>query len=450
MTMVLEPVEREHQTAVATAPEAPPVRWSLTTRVAFRFFAIYFAFYILLTQMFNALFNVPGLASWSPEGLWTIKTVVTWVAANVLGFPPLFAGVSGSGDKPYDYAFAFTFLMISAALTLIWSIADRKRPAYPGLHKWYRLFLRWGLGATMLVYGTIKALPSQMPFPSLSRLLEPYGQFSLMGVLWAQIGASPPYQVFIGTIEVLCAVLLFIPGLTTIAALMTLITVSNVFLVNMTYDVPVKLFSFHLILMSLMLLAPDMKRIARVLLMRRAVDAAPEPPLMRSRRLRVALVVAQIAFGGWLVYDGFSSVAQGRATFGANAPKPPLYGIWDVTHMSIDGVERAPLLTDYGRWRRLVIQSATQVRVQRMDDTMSIFPGRVDTAAKAIIFTRGQAPNQTEVGRFAFSQPDAQRLVAEGTLNGVNHRIEASLVDHTQFQLLRSGFRWMQDVPFNR
>jgi hypothetical protein len=449
MTMVLEPVEREHQTAVATAPEARE-RWSLTTRVAFRFFALYFAFYILLTQMFEALFNGPGATGWTPEHTWTVTSLVTWVARSVLGFPPLFAGPSGSGDKPYDYAFAFTFLVISATLTLIWSIADRKRLAYPGLHKWYRLFLRWALGATMLVYGTIKALPSQMPFPSLSRLLEPYGQFSLMGVLWAQIGASPSYQVFIGTVEVLCAVLLFIPGLTTIAALMTLVTVSNVFLVNMTYDVPVKLFSFHLILMSLMLLAPDMKRIARVLLMRRAVDAAPERPLVRSRRLHVALVAMQIVFGAWLMYDGFSSVAQGRATFGANAPKPPLYGIWDVTRMSIDGVERAPLITDYDRWRRLVIQNAAQVRVQRMDDTMSIFPGRVDAAAKAIIFTRGQAPNQTEVGRFTFSQPDAQTLLAEGVLNGVKHRIEARLVDHTQFQLLKSGFRWMQDVPFNR
>ena len=31
----------------------------------------------------------------------------------------------------------------------------------------------------------------------------------------------------------------------------------QIFTLNMTYDVPVKLFSFHLILMSLFLLAPD-------------------------------------------------------------------------------------------------------------------------------------------------------------------------------------------------
>jgi hypothetical protein len=74
----------------------------------------------------------------------------------------------------------------------------------------------------------------------------------------------------------------------------------------------------------------------------------------------------------------------------------------------------------------------------------------VDAASGAIIFTRGQAPQQAEIGRFTFSQPAAGALIAEGALDGARYRIEARLVDHTQFQLLRGRFRWMQDLPFNR
>lgn len=427
--------------------ETAPARWNLATRIAFRFFALYFGFYILLTQMFNSL--VPMSWAPNPEASWTVRTVVTWVAANVLGFPPLYQGPSGSGDKPYDYAFVFTFLVIAAAFTAIWSIADRRRPAYPGLHKWYRVFLRWGLGATMLVYGTIKAIPTQMPYPSLSRLLEPYGHFSLMGVVWAQIGASPAYQIFIGTMEVICALLLFIPGLTTVGAMLTLITSVQIFVVNMTYDVPVKLFSFHLILMSLMLLAPDMKRLARVMF-RRGVDAAPEPPLIRNRRGRQAFVAAQLLFGGWLVYSGFSGVMESRRTFGADAPKPALYGIWEIERMTIDGVERAPLTTDYERWRRIVIQTASQIRFQRMDDTFQTFAATFDEAAGRITFKRGQPPHQTDIGGFTFERPSPDRLIVDGTLQNRRLRLESRLVDHTQFQLWKSGFRWMQDLPFNR
>ena len=453
MTYVLETPEVETPAVLprVDAPADVRPRWNLATRIAFRFFAIYFAFYILLTQMFNALFNFPGPAGWSPEGLWTVQTAVTWVANSVLNFPPLFAGPSGSGDKPYDYAFVATFLAIAAALTLVWSVADRRRPSYPGLHKWYRLFLRWGLGATMLVYGAIKMLPSQMPFPSLTRLLEPYGHFSLMGVLWAQIGASPPFEVFIGTMEVLCAILLFIPGLTTVGAMLTLITMSNVFLVNMTYDVPVKLFSFHLILMSLMLLAPDMRRLSRVVLLRKAVEAAPEPPLARSRRLRMALVAVQIAFAGWLVYANFSSVVQGRSTFGATAPKPGLYGIWTIERMTIDGIERAPLVTDYDRWRRVVIQNTRGLTFQRMDDTFAPFPARYEEGDRAIVITEGNQAGAREVGRFAVTRPAPDRLVLDGRLRNRAYRFETRLVDHTQMRLLSSPrFRWMQDLPFNR
>ena len=453
MTYVLDTPEVE-TAAVLPGIDVPAdvkPRWNLATRVAFRFFAIYFAFYILLTQMFNALFNFPGPSSWSPEGLWTITTAVTWVANRVLNFPPLFQGVSGSGDKPYDYAFAFTFLMIAAALTAIWSVADRRRPAYPGLHKWYRLFLRWGLGSTMLVYGAIKMLPSQMPFPSLTRLLEPYGHFSLMGVLWAQIGASPPFEVFIGSMEVLCAILLFIPGLTTAGAILTLITMSNVFLVNMTYDVPVKLFSFHLILMSLMLLAPDMRRLWRVMVLRKAVDAAPEPPLTRNRRVRMALVAVQLAFAGWLVYANFSSVVQGRRTFGATAPKPALYGIWEIERMTIDGVERAPLVTDYDRWRRLVIQNTRGMTFQRMDETFMGLSARYEDGDRTIVITDGNPQGGRELGRFAVTRPAPDRLVLDGRMRNRAYRFETRLFDHTQLRLLKSpSFRWMQDLPFNR
>ena len=42
----------------------------------------------------------------------------------------------------------------------------------------------------MVSYGMVKAIPLQMPSPSLTRLLEPYGNFSPMGVLWASVGAS--------------------------------------------------------------------------------------------------------------------------------------------------------------------------------------------------------------------------------------------------------------------
>ena len=109
-----------------------------------------------------------------------------------------------------------------------------------------------------------KILPMQMPFPSLSRLLEPYGYFSPMGVLWASIGASRSYEVFTGAAEMSAAILLFVRPTATLGALVALACTIMIFTLNMTYDVPVKLFSFHLLVMSLFLLAPEAKRLVNV------------------------------------------------------------------------------------------------------------------------------------------------------------------------------------------
>src|SRR5215831_16827669 len=56
------------------------------------------------------------------------------------------------------------------------------------------------VGSEMVLYGMVKIVPLQMPFPFLTRL-EPYGNFSPMGVLWYPIGASPGYEKFVGSAE---------------------------------------------------------------------------------------------------------------------------------------------------------------------------------------------------------------------------------------------------------
>ena len=116
-----------------------------------------------------------------------------------------------------------------------------------------------------------------------------------------------------------------------------------IFLLNMTYDVPVKLFSFHLILMSLFLLAPNARRLFDLFTLGsgRRVFA----PSREFARRRVAAVVAQGVYGLLMLgLQRAESGIRGWHTFGGGAPKSPLYGIWDVEEMAIGGVPRPALL----------------------------------------------------------------------------------------------------------
>src|SRR6202007_2547520 len=120
----------------------------------------------------------------------------------------------------------------------VWSLLDRRRENYAALYKWFRLFVRFALASEMFLYGFDKLIPLQMPFPFLTKLLEPYGNFSPMASLWYSIGASPSYEIFAGSAEVLGGLLLLLPRTTTFGALVCLADMTQVFMLNMTYDVP--------------------------------------------------------------------------------------------------------------------------------------------------------------------------------------------------------------------
>jgi hypothetical protein len=445
------------------APRAGPtttILWNLPKRLAFRFFAVYLTLIIVTSQMLPSLLVIPGIRiPQIDQSSGTIRDARTWVATNVLRFnPPISNKESGSGDRPYDWAFYFLLLMTSVAVTAAWSLLDRRRPNYINQQKWFRLFLRFALGATLASYGMAKAIPLQMPYPNLTRLLTPYGHFSLQDVLWAQVGASPVYGMLTGIVELAIAVLLFVPRLTLLGALASLIATSFVFVLNMTYDIAVKLFSFHLVLMSLVLLGPDLRRLLNVLVLNRPTPAAVDPPLVNGRITRRILVCGQLALGAWLLWTNFSSDIEVYRSRGPYAPRPPLYGIWNVETMTVDGQIRVPLISDNERWRRVVVQGALPIRIsfQRMDDTFSHYAATVDIQAKTMTLTPPVPPGRASDGRHAslvaqltFQRPSPERLILDGQMEGKHLRLELKYQDRSNFELVRSGFHWFHDAPVN-
>ena len=423
--------------------------WSLTKRIAFRLCVIYFGLYIATTQMLQGLIvlpvgNVPDFGSLPP-----VRTVVSWTAAHLfhVTYPLVITG-SGSGDKTFDWVHAFCVLVIAVAGTALWSYVDRNRTDYGRLNQWFRLFLRFALGSTMVSYAMVKVIPLQMPAPPLTRLLEPFGNFSPMGVLWYSIGASRAYEICVGCAEMTAGLLLFVPQTAILGALICLADTLQIFTLNMTYDVPVKLFSFHLIVMSLFLLAPEGRRLLNVLVLDRTAGPSPQRWPGGSARVIRILAVAQIVFGAYLVGMNLFSARQAWTQYGGGAPKSALYGIWDVDEMSIDGQVRSPLVTDYGRWRRIVFDRPTFVSFQRMDDTFAFYGSKIDDAGKSLTLMNGNDSSWS--ARFSFQQPAPDHLVLDGQMDGHRVRMRLILFDRNRFLLVNRGFYWIQEYPFNR
>jgi hypothetical protein len=436
-------------------PQPNIPRWNLALRIAFRFWLVYLGLYCLATQVIIGLFTAAGQTGTAipdPATLWPLRPVIFWTAAHIFhvnaSLSVFWGGNSGSADTMFAWVLTFCLLVIATAATVVWSLLDRSRENYAELHKWFRLFVRIALAGQMILYGMAKVIPVQMAYPSLTRLLQPFGTFSPMGVLWSSMGSSPAYEIFTGCAELAGGLLLIVPRTATLGALISLAAMIQVDMLNMTYDVPVKLFAFHIILLSCFLLAPDVPRLVRFLLLRRNTSLSTEVQLFRSVRANRIALAAQIILGLWLVGVYGHHYLDVWSTRGGGKPLSPLYGIWEVRQMSIDEQPRPPLLTDSTRWRRAIFDFPDRMVFQRLDDSFAPYGASVNLPERTLALTKSDDKNWT--ASFTFQRPAGDQLILDGRMDNHQVHMELQLTDRNSFLLVSRGFHWTQEAPLGR
>ena len=285
--MLTQPqVEQMHQ-----GPRAP--HWNIGTRIAFRFSFVYLGLFVVYfcPVWLQYLLFIKRQSPLVLGGIWPMRQMVFWAGAHI--FRMTRTPSTGPGfDGSYYWVEAFCILVIAVLATITWSIVDRKREAYVMLYRWFRLAVCFALAALMFAYGAFKVIPAQMPYPNLFELVRPFGHFLPIQVLWTYMGAAPAYEIFAGCAEVLGGTLLLFPRTTTLGALICLADLTNVFVIDMSYNVANKLEVFNFILLALFLLAPEFRRLVNVFFLNRAAPPSPQPQLFRTRRAnRIATAV---------------------------------------------------------------------------------------------------------------------------------------------------------------
>lgn len=434
----------ESQTLYATREVWPPL-----SRVAFRFCFVYFTLYCLGTQIINSVLAVPKIEVPDWGTLWPVRPLIFWVGGHVFGakLPLVYSG-SGSGDKNYDWELLFCIMVFACVVTVVWSLLDRKPRDYSTVRNWFWLFLRLCLGSQMLTYGFIKAFPLQMHFPFLSVLIEPFGNFSPSSVLWFSVGAEPAYETIAGCAELLGGFLLILPRTVTLGALICLADMAMVFVLNMTYDVPVKLLSFHLIAISLLLLSGDFSRLANFFFLNHPVDPPRVMPLFTGRRAqRIASSILAFLWL-WMIAVNLYGVWDAWHQYGPSAPKSPLYGIWNIESCSVDGKPQPLLVTEPQAWRRVLFEYPNFFEVQRMDESQKGYNLALDQKHNTLTLTDGADKNWKAAFTFVRSAPD--RLTLDGAITGHKTTLELRRIDEKKLELLSRGFHWVQDYPYYR
>jgi hypothetical protein len=441
-------------TSPAPTP-APHDHWTAVERIAFRFAFVYLVLYCWPDAGRSSLLDAipalgPGAANESDTQKLTkfleapVHTLCSWTAVHIfhLGGPVTRYHPTGSGDTTLDYIQVFCFAVIASVAALVWSLVDRRRAQYGTPYAWLRLLVRFTLAFTMLSYGFVKVFPLQFGTPALSQLTETYGESSPMGLLWTFMGASTPYTIFAGMAEATAGLLLLFRRTTALGALLAVGVLSNIVALNFCYDVPVKLYSSHLLAMALFLLIPELGALWGFFVLHRMSrpEGAWLPPFRRLR-LRRAVVALQAFVIASVLYNNIWGDYKRTRQYAAFYKHPSLYGVWDVDSFSRNGSVANP------PWHRMFIDAAGYLIVRTPEGGDTFFQTTYEESRYTVKLVNRRAKQE---GAFTYSQPDKEDLQFSGTLNHEAVVIRFHSLHTKQFLLTTRGFNWINEDPFNR
>lgn len=359
-------------------PQPTNQSWSLFGRISFRFAFIY---YVLFFNPFDFLSGIPVL-----QGIPQLSRIPLDALAYFLNDqfyhirPQLNANGGGSGDTSFGWALQFTLMIVSFLGALIWSVFDRKRKAYLILHYWLCILIRYSLAVTAFIYGILKVFAMQMIFPSISQLATPLGDFLPMRFSWLFIGYSEPYQIFSGVAEVMIALLLVWRKTALLGALLAIGVFGNVVMLNLSYDIPVKIYSINLLVASIFLAWQERERLFKFFILNKTVvpsslfEKQYQGKWKKTTRilLKVVFIVLSFGFTAKDYYD--YSVEYQQSSLRILEPIQP--GMYHVELFVKNGDTIPESLVDSLRWRDVIFDYNGAGSVSANDSSMRMRYGR--------------------------------------------------------------------------
>jgi hypothetical protein len=281
-----------------------------------------------------------------------------------------------------------------------------------------------------------------MIFPSLSALATPLGDLLPMRFSWYFIGYSAPYQFFSGAVEVVAGVLLLFRRTSTLGALVAAGVFLNVMVLNLCYDIPVKLFSIHMFLFSNFLLLGDAKRLLDFFLFNKVTKPATRLTLPKQW-MRTGQLVLKIAFAIlFLLLPLYRSFDGARAATNPSTSPKLTTGFFKVDQFQSN-------VADSLRWKDVVFEQNNSGSIQT-DDTLfrqryrrGYFSYSIDSLKQTLDFKRF-ANDSLPLFTMHYVMPDTNNIVLRGKIR--NDSVVVSLKRQKRhFQLAERQFHWLSE-----
>ena len=426
--------------------------WPLWQRIIFRFVFIYFLLFIAPWTWIEFIPGLDAVTAFYYQFIdWLTNSADKYIFHSYKELVPL----NGSGDTSYAWTQLKLFLLLALAGTLIWSVADGKRTNYNRTAWWFKIILRYYIIMPCFSYGFIKLFHMQMPFPGNSLMATPVGDLLPMRLSWIYMGYSNGYQFFAGAMEVLAGFLMLFRRTATAGTLLAAGVFLNVALMNIGYDIPVKLYSQHLFFGCLVLLAFEYKRLFSFLINRNAAAGNMYQVSFPAKWMRITSLVMKLAFVVFVVITGFYKLYAEINSMKAAKGTPPFEkGMYDVTLFVKNGDTIPAFVTDTLRWKDVAIDDERGGSVNTTDTMFwqryrrGYFSYKVNDSLHTVTFSRSSwQMNVAELFSLNYQLKDNNTISLSGKM-----RTDSVLVElkksNRHFQLAEKQFHWLSE--YNR
>jgi len=247
-----------------------------------------------------------------------------------------------------------------------------------------------------------------------------------------------------GIAEVMCILLLF-RKTTTLGAIITFAVSVNIMATNYFFDVPVKLVSTALALLSLFLLAPNIQRLMGLLMAQKTVKLIPLPtPIYNKRWKKITMISIKVLLL-LLVFSGhirqlISPIDYFKPYFD---PEAELYGAYYIPNREYKNRAKNNIPD---AWHQLIIttEKTLNIRNEEMDVIRYEYIKdpkkkeiKIIDSDKSVVLEMKYHLENTGITLRNIHSPDSTSIFLEK-------------IDMDNIDLKTRTFRWINEYPHNR
>lgn len=426
--------------------------WQLWQKLLFRFFFIYFILYIFSWPVFGNKVPVRALVQIKD---YFINTAVNYFNTNLLHYRENLVNLNNSDDTSFRFVQILLYILIAVIGTVIWSVIDRNKKSYNTANYILKNSLRYFISLVSFFYGSVKVFGLQMAYPTITEMATPLGDLTSAQLAWLYVGYSPVYQIFLGLAEVTVGILLLYRRTVTLGLITAFGVYINVMMINLNYDIVVKMFSVNLVVMAGYLLITDAGRLANFFMFNKpgtvCVSYDTVFPVKKSHKVLRILIKAVFILYAVSLFTGYNTIRNNEKARTENFIRPIAYGKYAVTALIKNGDTVPVLANDSLVWKDFIFEKdRTFVSVNTTDTIFArafnrgLFYYKADTIKQTLACYRRIKGRKVNLYTFKYTIPDTNHVELRTTLRSDTIYLRLTKSDK-KFKLAENSFNWLVD-----